>query len=590
MPIRPTSSRITFTRTVTLLSLIFMVISFSAFSQGAKEYFGLAKKALQGDDATSCIELLKGAERKLGGSNAKIEALKTQAYVLQNDWINARISINHYKRFLSTSNLSADAFQVMKDLETEVTQGLEKLEKDFKAWKEKEAEASLQQISNRVETEDAGRKRRMATLNSGNTQRLNDVMLSSNNEEILHLLVTESPDYASKFRNIKADWEKALRQDTWEAYDAFVTKYPSSLYTDQARRKLTITKNKTFDEFVTKANAYYNSGKYRDALVNYEKAYALKTQSLVHSRILECQDEIVYEETLASKDYDTFTSYLKKYPESRHRSYIERSLIVYHFKKAMTALEKRYVDDFDAQVTAVYEKFKVTPTWSLYEREYNELLLKGAALVTQGKKEFRVKQVGKGIKYLTQANASAHDPAIGTRIKRLEARQRAWTRNEKEGYVAYRRSTLTNVGVEFGLNPNLKYGGFISCKFDTRLATDPMEEFLRNGRDYLQTTINLNFSKRIFHPVWIYIGPGYAEFVKVSPSTTNPDYGYIPEKADKLVGRGINFDAGIILKMGIVNFSLGVSTPYFSKDTKEKLGIQGTMFIPSAAIGTNFVF
>lgn len=113
---------------ITLYAVLFMIIN-TAYSQSSVDIFNSAKNQYENGNYTTAIQNLKALERSIG-TNPKIQSLLVYSYVAKNDFVNAKISFEKYKKLAVYA--TGDAHQKLLQQEALINAGLRKLEDDFR--------------------------------------------------------------------------------------------------------------------------------------------------------------------------------------------------------------------------------------------------------------------------------------------------------------------------------------------------------------------------------------------------------------------------------------------------------------------------
>lgn len=213
--------------------VIYFFLSFSlihnGFSQNAIDNFSSAKAALLDGDASKCIYYLELAQNQLNGSNAKIEALKVQAYVNESDWINAKIAFTNYTNLIQSYGYS-EAHNTMKELGDQIQVGLNQMEKEFNDKKDNELKTSLKQIESKIAQETSALNNKKEVLDKRNSDKISTNAMVNNSVDMFNLLTNVSDRYS----NIEGDWKTAIISNTVKSHEDFLKKYPLSIYTQTA--------------------------------------------------------------------------------------------------------------------------------------------------------------------------------------------------------------------------------------------------------------------------------------------------------------------------------------------------------------------
>ncbi len=101
----------------------------TANSQSAIDFYNVAKSQYEIGNYNNAIQNLKALEQSIG-ANPKIQSLLAYTYLAKNDFVNAKISIEKYKRLAVYA--SSDAHQKLLQLEESINAGLRRLEEEFR--------------------------------------------------------------------------------------------------------------------------------------------------------------------------------------------------------------------------------------------------------------------------------------------------------------------------------------------------------------------------------------------------------------------------------------------------------------------------
>lgn len=101
----------------------------SAYSQSSIEVYNIAKSQYENGSYTYAIQNLKALEQSIG-ANPKIQSLLVYTYVANNDFINAKIAIEKYKKLAVYA--SSEAHQKLLQQEEVINAGLRNLEEEFR--------------------------------------------------------------------------------------------------------------------------------------------------------------------------------------------------------------------------------------------------------------------------------------------------------------------------------------------------------------------------------------------------------------------------------------------------------------------------
>ena len=101
---------------IILTSFILFSLKTTSFTQTAVDYFNSAKSSFEKGDIDNCLRHLGNCQNILGGSNAKIESLRFQAYYQKGNYLEAAKSFKNYDLFLSDDLKSSESYNELKSL------------------------------------------------------------------------------------------------------------------------------------------------------------------------------------------------------------------------------------------------------------------------------------------------------------------------------------------------------------------------------------------------------------------------------------------------------------------------------------------
>lgn len=113
---------------VFLISTIFILFN-TAYSQSSVDIYNKAKSLYENGNYTNAIQNLKSLEQSIG-SNPRIVSLLVYSYVANKDFVNAKISIEKYKKLAVYAK--GNAHQKLLEQENVINNSLKKLEEQFK--------------------------------------------------------------------------------------------------------------------------------------------------------------------------------------------------------------------------------------------------------------------------------------------------------------------------------------------------------------------------------------------------------------------------------------------------------------------------
>lgn len=171
-------------RIVWLSILLLWVYHQTSFAQNWQEQFNTAKMHYESGNYTAAIQQLKTVEQSLG-ANPKTTSLLVYAHVANNDYVNAAISLNTFKKLIGFKR--NEAIQSVLNLENQINSGVETAQKYHTETVQKKRMAAARQIVDQ-----------QTTYNSNKQQVLNQQFNSAKSQ----ITLTANPDdIASSVRN-----------------------------------------------------------------------------------------------------------------------------------------------------------------------------------------------------------------------------------------------------------------------------------------------------------------------------------------------------------------------------------------------------
>ncbi len=238
------------------LSLTFLLFFFEIafiYSQSSHDVFNKAKEFYENGNNKECINLLVTIQSQIG-ANPKIYSLYIYAYLGENDYINAKIAMNTFKKLIG--NKSSENISAVLSLEKEIDAAIDKLEKEHKQNIEnkrmQEADNAISQTYNTAERKEV-------------------IAQQKANKKQVELLQTELEAFQAVVNSGSED----------KASD-FYYKYPNSFYKDSVYtiwqlNFLNTASNLTNESALNKLNAYktqFSSPKfYNNAKELYDKKW-----------------------------------------------------------------------------------------------------------------------------------------------------------------------------------------------------------------------------------------------------------------------------------------------------------------------------
>lgn len=560
-----------------------------AAAQSARSHYQQAELAYEAGKYTEALYHLGEAERALGGTNARIQSLRTHAYYAQGDNVHALVELTRYFRYAPAGGQSSDAYRDLQALREELTSG-------NKTYFEQQKQAATQAQTQELKSLDADLAREW--------------------EELTFRVVKESGS--------KQAWQDFLRQ------------YPNSSHAAEATAGIgAVERQVQFETLLEQAEAHHAAGRWQPALQSYEAALKLRSDNNVRRYAAEvrqqyanqlarqgdehaaaarwdeavrayqradevlsspelttalraARDEAAFAAAESSRRDEQYAAYLRQYPDGLHAPDAVAARLNLQLARAEQAQKQGQTEAVESALADAARLGQSTVVWPAYRGRYYTLMRQEATRLTSGKKTERVKQVNRAISYYQQLDQAQPNHPYAGKLRHLQAKRRAWS-HEDFGYFAYRRDLHNEIGFDLGFNTNLSWGGFVSIRGTARaLAADiPTNGFPRRGRQYSQGFASFNFTKKVTYPLWVYAGAGYAHFARIHDVPGYPGNGILPNDNPQK-GGGVNTEFGAVLKIKWAALSVGVSAPQFSAEKRQILGLSGNPTVLNAAIGVYY--
>lgn len=172
------------------LNVLFVTIllSFTVFSvlgQSPRELYSQAQNSFENGKISSCLTSLQNCQIILGGSNARIELLRTQCYIVINDWTRAKIALRNFLNLVTPSDKLNDKWQAVLDLEEEINLKLDSEEKLFKQKIENQKLESLRSVEDELSIRTSTKLTKLTKLNTKNDREIFNYAIKSKDKNAL---------------------------------------------------------------------------------------------------------------------------------------------------------------------------------------------------------------------------------------------------------------------------------------------------------------------------------------------------------------------------------------------------------------------
>ena len=196
---------------VTLITLLSFCSC--AYAQTARENYSKAQHALEDGNIKECMSYLASCENQLGGTNVRIEALRTQGYVQMDDWVKAKIAYRNYNNMLGGAEASGETGQKMAELGREIDAGLQTQDDAFKKKIEDDKIQNLTAAKEEIQQRENKKQAKKASINQSNGDKLYQLAKESRDINTLTLYKQEAALAGSDSRSKEIDQELDKHKD-----------------------------------------------------------------------------------------------------------------------------------------------------------------------------------------------------------------------------------------------------------------------------------------------------------------------------------------------------------------------------------------
>ncbi|GAB3839730.1 tetratricopeptide repeat protein [Hymenobacter jeollabukensis] len=557
-----------------------------AAAQSARSHYQQAELAYEAGKYTEALYYLGETERALGGTNARIQSLRTHTYYAQGDNVHALVELTRYFRAAGAAAQGSEAYRDMQALREELTSG-------NKAYFEQQKQTATQGQAQELKTLDAELAREQEELTykvvkeSGSKQALQDFLRQYPNSShageatasigaVERQVQFETLVEQGEAHHAAGRWQSAL-----QSYEAALKLHGDS----EVRGNAAEVRRLYASQLTRQGDEHAAAARWSEAVRAYERADAVLSSPELSAALRTARDEAAFAAADRSRSDEQYAAYLADFSNGRHVPDAVAARLNLQLARAEQAQKQGQTEAVETALADVAKLGQSSVVWPAYRGRYYALLRQEATRLTSGKKAERVKQVDRAIGYYQQLDQAQPNHPYAGKLRHLQAKRKAWS-HEDFGYFAYRRDLRNEVGFDLGYNTNLSWGGFFSLRGTAQAlaASIPTNGFPRRGRQYSQGFFNFNFTKKVTYPLWVYAGGGYAHFVRIQDVPGYPANGILPNDNPQK-GGGVNTEFGAIVKIRWAALSVGVSAPQFSAEKRQILGLNGNPTIVNAAIG-----
>ena len=545
-------------------------------AQEAKSYFLQAYEAYEGGDYSGSLTKIQATESSLGKTNSKIQSLKTLIYNEKGDLNQALEELELY--FKTSPDKMSSEYENMLSLYKELKETskgrFEAGQQELIRKRNEELESAGKAISSekdlyyfRVAKEAGTLEAYQLFLKKNTTESLKSEMVrmisAKQNELNYETLVAEGIDLmaggspgiaAEKFLEAqkikKSDWLNSQIKEAW-GYGAQLS--------------------------LNKGNSEFYNRNWLAAAEHFRYAWRLNPSAELQKKVEEANDELAYEFAHKKSDAAEMKVYLSAFPKGRKVGQAEGFLFNHYLANATKSIADQRSADTRLYLKEI-QQLKSSPHWKIFSEDYYKLVLEEAEFLSSGSKKHKINNIRPAMDYYTELNEGS-GTNYSSKIKSLNWKNKEWNRKDI-GYLAYRSdATFNDIGLDFGMDKNRGIGLSLSIRMSRQVLAS--SDFPLNGMEHVKGIANLNFTKKIIYPLWIYAGGGWANYQKIDPVASDPSRGML---SDETVDT-FNMETGISLHLKPVYLSVGSSFPYLNEKQNAQLGFVKSPSYVNVAIG-----
>ena len=553
-----------------------LICSASLKAQDTRATFLQAYEAYEGGDYSGSLAKITAVEQQLGKTNSKIQSLKTLVYNDKGDVNRALLELELY--FRTSPDKTSSEYESMLTLYKELREGSKARFDNAREELEQQKQQELRDAEKTISAEKDQYYYKVAR--EAGTIEAYELFLQKNSTDSLKLIVEKLLAEERQTRTYETLVSEGMALMTEQAPLKAAEKFKaarelkSSAWLDaQVREALEYSADIAWQE----GNAALLEGRWITAVNNFKQVVSVRNTAEAKNKLQEAQDEAAYAWAARGGKPEAYKSYLQTYPQGLQRKAAEGFLLRHYMEAASRSFAAHQSADVKAYLNEV-RALQSAGYWNFFKEDYYKLMLQEAEYLSSGSKKERIQNILPAIAYYEELNQSAGGK-YKSKLKSLNWKNKEWNRSGV-GYFGYRSdATFNEVGFDIGFDKNRGIGMNVSIRMSPQaLATD---DFKRTDLDYVKGMLNLNFTKKIVYPLWIYAGAGYANFQNVEESASDPTRGYLGDISVDT----FNIETGVSLHLKPVYLAVGSSFPYLNAKQNAQLGFSKTPSYLNVAIG-----
>ena len=430
-----------------VIIIVFLSFGINIFAQSAKENYFSAVKAYKSGNYTEAVQYLDKVVQQLGSTNIRVQPLLVKSLAGSKDWRRAKTEIANYYNLNPDTQLAE--YQEMVKLEKEVENKIQEEEQLFANAKYNK---SVSEYQSYLEQFPYGKYR----------------------SEVQVLLSKQKDENA---------WQKAKKNGSIAAYYNYLKKYPDGKYANTATANIKVLDKEAYENAVSEGTQqslnyylfHYPRGEYRD---------------IVKRKLDEKIEYDVYMHARNHNYIEDYEDYIKKYPQGKYASEVNRVIENYYYKSGNRELSsKNYYKAYN-----YYNTYLSKFPYGSYNEEVRKKRKKSEKLYNQRSAVFSMLTIDSDI-------------ALGYSAGRIN-------KDRLGGYANL--SFNFDIFTEFDYTYTIDNAG----NSDDPSDIEPTGE-IQNAR----LAISGGITYKILYPIWGYTGIGFGYFPQYVEAREYYDHG-----------------------------------------------------------------
>lgn len=544
-------------------------------AQDARMNFQAAYESYEAGDFSGSLAKIGSVEQMLGKTNPRIQSFKAMVYNEMGDIKRALLETELYFRTSPDKNSAEyeSMVSLYEDLKNESKARLDRTRTELEQQRQREILEAERAVS--AEKDQVYYK---AAREAGTVEAY-ELFLKKNSTPELKKIVEELLAEEKKRRTYDALVTDGLALMADRAPLSALEKFgeAAKLQTsDVLNKQIQEAREYAADLAWSQGNSDLLAGRWNSAVTNFKQVLTFRKSPEAESRLQQAQDEAAYEAAVRSSDPAQVKAYLRAYPAGRWKKAAEKFLLI-HYRDAV---ERDLSAHQSAGVKAGLQEMRGLQSseyWPHFKNDYYRLMLREAVHLISGTKKERMQNILPAIAYYEELNEGSGTSYSG-RLKALKWKNKEWNRPGM-GYLGFHSdASFDEIGLVAGVDKNRGIGMNVSLR--AGLGAFAADEFKYSG-NHVKGILNLNFTKKVIYPLWIYAGGGYANFQSVVQSATDPSKGYLGDETIET----FNLETGVSVHLKPLYLSVGSSFPFLNAEQNAQLGFPKSPSYMNVSIG-----